>query len=113
MEKLDLLPKISAPAPIFIAYFDRDHRDDYLRLAANLRSAGLGVEVYPEPKKLGAQLKYADQKGFTVAIIAGGNEWDSSQVQVKTLASKESCEVPYTHESTTELVDCVKKVLKA
>ena len=30
-------------------------------LAARIRAAGLGVEFYPEPKKLGTQLKYADQ----------------------------------------------------
>ncbi|KAA1262550.1 Histidine--tRNA ligase [Rubripirellula obstinata] len=113
MEKLELLPKISAPAPIFIAYFDADHRDDYLRLAANLRSAGLGVEVYPEPKKLGAQLKYADQKGFTLALIAGGNEWDASTVQVKTLASKETSDVAYIHDDAKELVAFVTNALAA
>jgi histidyl-tRNA synthetase len=111
MEKLDLLPKVSATAPVFVAYFDREHRDDYLRLAANLRSAGVGAEVFPEPKKLGAQLKYADQKGFTLAIIAGGNEWQDSRVQVKTLASKESVDVNYAHDEPGEFVECVKKAL--
>ena len=34
-----------------------------------LRSAGIGVEVYPEAKKLGKQLQYADRRGFRVAIV--------------------------------------------
>ena len=29
MEQLDLLPSASTPAPVFVAFFDRDHRDDY------------------------------------------------------------------------------------
>ena len=57
MEELNLLPHASKAAPVFIPYFDADHRDDYLRLAANLRQAGIGAEVYPDPKKLGAQTK--------------------------------------------------------
>ena len=36
-----------------------------------LRAAGIGVEVFPDPKKLGQQLKYADRRGFRVALIAG------------------------------------------
>ena len=111
MEKLDLLPSVSATAPVFIAYFDRDRRDDYLRLAANLRQSGIGVEVYPEPKKLGAQLKYADRKGFTVALIAGGNEWDESKIQLKTLAKKTSSDVPYAHDAPSELIAAINAAL--
>ncbi len=103
MEQLELLPTASTPAPVMVAFFDPDFRDDYLRLAANLRSAGINTEVYPDAKKLGAQLKYADAHGFTIAIIAGGNEWDESRVQVKTLATQEKLNVAYSHETPDEL----------
>lgn len=111
MEQLELLPTASTPAPVIVAYFDKDHRDDYLRLAANLRTAGIGVEVYPDPKKLGSQLKYADQKGFTLAIIAGGNEWSENRVQVKTLATKQAIDVAYTHGSADELINVIRQSL--
>jgi histidyl-tRNA synthetase len=111
MEQLKLLPSVSAPAPVLVPFFDKNHRDDYLRLAAHLRAAGIGTEVYPNPKKLGAQLKYADQKGFTVAIIAGGNEWDEACCQVKTLATKETADVPYTHAAPGALVECVRAIV--
>ena len=104
MEQLELLPSATTPASVFIAFFDKDHRDDYLRLAANLRDAGIATEVYPDPKKLGQQLKYADTHGFKFAIVAGGNEWDSGNVQVKTLATKESCSVDYSHGSPDALI---------
>ena len=38
---------------------------------------GVGVEFYPEPKKLGGQLKYADRRGFRLAIIVGEDEWSA------------------------------------
>ena len=67
---------------------------------ARLRAAGIGVEVYPEPKKLGQQLKYADRRGFRVALIAGENEFAAGQCQVKKLATGESVTVSLTDPST-------------
>lgn len=111
MEQLSLLPESSTPAPVMVAYFDQTHRDDYLAMASQLRSAGIGVEVYPDAKKLGAQLKYADSRGFTVAIVAGGNEWTDGRVQVKTLATKSGQDVAYRHEDPSALVAAIQKIL--
>ena len=94
MEELHMLEKVSTPAPVFIPYFDKDRLHDYLRLAAAIRSAGLGVEVFPEPKRLGQQLKYADRRGFRVALIAGENEFASNICQVKDLATGKRRDVP-------------------
>ena len=68
--------------------------------------------VYPDPKRLGAQLKYADAHGFTVALVAGGNEWNESRMQVKTLATQEKQDVTYTHDSPQELAAAIKKILE-
>ena len=89
-----MIEKVATPAPVFIPYFDKDRLHDYLRLAAALRAAGIGVEVFPEPKKLGQQLKYADRRGFRVALIAGDNEFAAGTCQVKNLATAQSQPVP-------------------
>lgn len=94
MEELGLLPTASATAEVFIPYFDAARLHDYLRLAAHLRRAGLGVEVFPEPKKLGQQLKYADRRSFRVAIVAGENEFAAGTVQLKDLSAATSQTVP-------------------
>jgi histidyl-tRNA synthetase len=112
MEQLDLLPNASTPAPVFVAFFDRDYRDHYLQLAANLRQAGIGTEIYPDARKLGAQLKYADQKGFTAAIVAGGNEWSEGQVQVKHLATKEAVKVEYQHGKPERLINEIRNLIE-
>ncbi|MEM8864458.1 MAG: histidine--tRNA ligase [Planctomycetota bacterium] len=90
MEELNLLPKVRTPAPVFIPYFAADRLGDYLELAATVRAAGFGAEVYPEPKKLGKQLQYADKKGFRVALIAGPDELAADLCQVKDLSNGES-----------------------
>lgn len=111
MEQLQLLPSASTPAPVLVTFFDKNRRDDYLRLAANLRAAGIGTEVYTDAKKLGAQLKYADRKGFQLAIIAGDNEWAESRCQLKVLSTKEASDVAYTHDSPQELIERIQSIL--
>lgn len=93
MEKLEMLEPVRTPAPVLVAYFDRERLHDYLRLAQQVRAQGIGVELYPEPRKLAAQLKYADSRGFRVALIAGSQELDAGTCQVKDLARKTSQEV--------------------
>jgi len=78
---------VSTPAPVFLPFFDGKRLHDYLRLASELRGAGLGVEFYPEPKKLGQQLKYADRRKFRVALVIGEEEWTNGSCQVKDLAT--------------------------
>ncbi len=94
MEELGMIEKISTPAPVFIPYFDKDRLHDYLKLAAAVRAAGIGVEVFPEPKRLGVQLKYADRRGFRVALIAGEDEFRNATCRVKDLQSAQQQDVP-------------------
>jgi histidyl-tRNA synthetase len=110
MEELGMLPKVSTPAEIFIPYFDEKRLHDYLHLAAQLRAAGFGVEVFPEPKKLGQQLKYADRRGFRVALVAGENEFAAGNIQIKNLATTTSETVPLATDAT-ELIAALKQLL--
>ncbi len=94
LEDLGLLDERAATAPVLIALFEPDRVHDYLGLAARLRRAGLGVELYPEPRKLGAQLKYADRRGHLFAVIIGQSEFDAGTARIKVLSSGESVDVP-------------------
>ena len=93
MEELGMLEGRSASAPVFLAFFDGERASDYVALAARLRAAGVAVELYPEPRKLGAQLKYADRRGHRLAIIVGPDEWEAGRCQLKDLDAKTSEEV--------------------
>jgi histidyl-tRNA synthetase len=93
MEELGMLAATQTPAQVFIPYFDANHLGDYFKLAAELRTAGLATEVYPEPAKLGKQLQYADRRGFRVAVIAGEREFEAGECQVKNMGNKTSTNV--------------------
>lgn len=110
MEELGMLPKAVTPAEVFIPYFDAARLHDYLHLAALIRRGGFGVEVYPDPKKLGQQLKYADRRGFRVALVAGQNELDAGTVQVKNLATVQS-ETVKLDEHAAEVLAAIKRAL--
>jgi histidyl-tRNA synthetase len=94
MEELGLLEGAATMAPVLVTQFDAAALGDYLALAARLRAAGVGVEVYPDARKLGPQLAYAERKGFRLAIIAGSDELARGTWQVKDLAATTQREVP-------------------
>jgi histidyl-tRNA synthetase len=110
MQQLERLGAQRTPAQIFIAYFDVSRLGDYFRIAAALRGAGLAVEVYPEPVKLGKQLQYADRKGFRVAIIAGDREFAAGECQVKNLSTAESTTVTLADDAGAVLAE-VQRIL--
>ena len=111
LEQLDRLPGAKTPAPVLLCMFDATRRNDYLKLAAKLRAEGVGVEVYPEPKKLGKQLQYADRQGFRAALIIGDAEFTAGQCQVKHLQSGESVNVPYDGDDAEAVVKEIRRLL--
>ena len=82
---------------------------DYARIAAELRAAGLAVEVYGGDDKLGKQLKYADRSGVPLAILYGSRERDAGAIKLKDLregAATREADVP-----RGELIARVKALL--
>ncbi|MGO8691336.1 MAG: histidine--tRNA ligase [Thermoguttaceae bacterium] len=110
MEELQMIEKVSTPAAVLIAYFDAARLHDYLRLAAAVRAAGLGVELFPEPRKLGQQLKYADRRGFRVTLIAGQDEFARGVCQVKDLQRETKQDVPLEPDAQS-IIEAVRRIL--
>jgi histidyl-tRNA synthetase len=106
MEELGLVAAASTPAAVLVAQFERERLDDYLSAAARLRKRGIAVEVFPEAKKVGKQLEYANRKGHRVVLIAGSNEFAAGTWQIKLLATGEQRTVP-----DAELLDAVQQSL--
>ncbi len=110
LEELGMLEKVSSPVKVLIPYFDRALTQEYIRLASLLRRHGIGAEVYPDAKKLGQQLKYADRKGFSAALILGSGELEKGVVQVKNLKAQTQEDVPYA-EGGEELLEYLGRLL--
>jgi histidyl-tRNA synthetase len=88
MEELKLLGTTSTPAPVIIFNFSKELMPSYQLMARRIRAAGIGVEVYPETKKLNAQFQYAEKKGFAAGIIAGTDEMTQGVWKVKDLKAR-------------------------
>ena len=64
---------------------DTERIDDYLKLTQQIRRAGINAETYFGSGNLGKQLQYADRCEIPLAIIAGSEEFESGQYQIKDL----------------------------
>jgi len=64
-----------------------------LTLAERLRTAGLRVDVYPEPSNYGKQFKYAEQRRIRYALLLSHREQAAEVVAVKDLVSGEQVDV--------------------
>jgi histidyl-tRNA synthetase len=76
-------------AEVMVTLFEGEPIEDALRLAQELRAAGLRVDVYPEPDKLGKQFKYAAARGVGFVTVAGGDERVRGEVMVKNMITGE------------------------
>jgi histidyl-tRNA synthetase len=89
-----LKPLERTPAEVLVTTMGAQYLEKYLRIAAELRAAGINTEVYLEEAKLDKQLQYASRKDFRVALIAGETEFASNLVQIKDLNAREAHTVP-------------------
>jgi histidyl-tRNA synthetase len=103
MEELKMVDQVRTPAPVLIPFFDPNRLHDYLQIAARLRSAGIGVELFPDAKKLGAQLKYANRRGHRIALIAGEDELSAGNCQIKEMLTG--------HSTTVSLADDAQQLI--
>ena len=94
----------TAPADVMVTIWNLDGVPDALGLAAELRSTGLRVEVYPEADKIGKQLKYASSRAIPFVTVVGDDELAKGVVTLKTLATGEQQVV-----ARADVADVVKR----
>jgi histidyl-tRNA synthetase len=93
-------------APVLVTSMDESRINEYLRIGAILREAGVATEVYFEKDRLSDQLRYANKKGFSIAIIAGETEFAQNSIKIKNLLTGDESMVPI-----SELAQKVKELL--
>ncbi|MGE5776806.1 MAG: histidine--tRNA ligase, partial [Chloroflexota bacterium] len=110
LEKYGLMPKELNvnPAPVFVTVFDQDRVSDSLKLASELRRAGLKVVCYPEVVKLQKQFKYADRIGAKVTLVLGPDEVQNGLVAVKNLLNGEQVTI-----AREMVAETIRKILNA
>ncbi len=98
-------PEIAAsnPADVMVTIWNKETIGESLKLANELRQQGLRVTVYPEPNKLGKQIKYADSIKVPFVCIFGESEVAENKVTLKNMKTGE--------QKTFERDDIAKKSL--
>jgi len=85
---------VQASGPdVLVTLFDESSEPDALRLAGELRAAGLRVEVYPEADKLGKQFKYASARNAAHVAILGADERARGEVTIKNMRTGDQTSV--------------------
>jgi len=106
LQEKGLIPVfVPTPAPVLVTIFDESLWLNSYALAANLRSAGIKVTMYPEPAKLPKQFKYGDRMGMQVVIVIGPDEAAADKVTVKNLKNGT--------QETVDRADVLKAVQKS
>jgi histidyl-tRNA synthetase len=77
----------TAGADVMVAIWSEESLGDSLKLAQDLRSAGLRVDLYPEADKLGKQFKYASSRAVSFVAVVGDEERARGEVAIKDLRS--------------------------
>ncbi|MDR3619928.1 MAG: histidine--tRNA ligase [Paludisphaera borealis] len=78
----------TATAQVLIANFPGTDPAVGFRMAAQLRKAGIGVEIYPEPAQIGKQMGYGSKHGHKLAIIVGPDEVAAQVFNIRYLATR-------------------------
>jgi histidyl-tRNA synthetase len=83
----------SAPADVMVTIWSEDTAAESLKLAGELRQQGLRVTVYPDPDKLGKQIKYADQIKVPYVCVLGETEINDGTVTIKNMTTGEQASI--------------------
>ncbi|OGM75260.1 histidine--tRNA ligase [Candidatus Woesebacteria bacterium RIFOXYB1_FULL_38_16] len=91
IDELNLWPNLpDTQTMVLVCVLSSDIFEKSLDIVSNLRNNGVNCEIALESdKKIGGQLKYADQKGIPYAIIIGPDEIKSNKLVLKNLATRQ------------------------
>ena len=89
MDEAGWLGSSQAITPVLMANFPGTDPMIPFRMAARLRSAGIGTEVYPEPIQIGKQMGYGSNRGHRLAVIVGPDEASREVFNLRDLRSRQ------------------------
>ena len=105
-QQLDIpaLPKPNA----FIAYLGEEAKIEAMKIASELRKAGIAVIIATGDKSLKGQMRQANSLGIAYALILGEQEIASQNVMLRDMRSGEQKTIPLA-EITSRLLNEIKQ----
>jgi histidyl-tRNA synthetase len=108
LREAGLLPEAGSCVQALVGLMDDARLGESLKLASELRAAGINTEVQLEAKKLARQFQYADRAGIRFMVLVGEDEAARAAVTVKDLRAQAQFEVP-----RAGLADAIRERLEA
>jgi len=96
----------SSPADVMVTIWNKESVGESIKLAQELRAAGLRVDLYPEADKVRKQFKYASSLRIPFVAVLGEDEQAKGLVALKDMQSGEQRAVP-----RAEVAQLVKELL--
>ncbi|MGB8636168.1 MAG: histidine--tRNA ligase [Rhodanobacteraceae bacterium] len=93
LREAGLLGPARSTVQALVTHMDDAHMAHYLKLAGELRAAGIATEAVMQPGKLGKQFKHADRAGIRFVLVLGENELAKGTVTVKDMRREDQFEV--------------------
>ncbi|MFQ5710780.1 MAG: histidine--tRNA ligase [Candidatus Geothermarchaeales archaeon] len=93
---------------VFITYTEEDMMLEALGMVRKIRGAGIPVDYDLSGRRLEAQLKYAEKKGYRNVVIVGKREWSEGKVVLKDFTTGKQVEI-----SPGELIESLKNISRA
>lgn len=85
MEERKMFADSGTGADVMVGVWDEALTGEAIRLAGELRRAGLRVDLFPDREKIGKQMKYADGRGYPFVALVGPDEQSRGEVSIKDL----------------------------
>ncbi len=94
LREAGLIESAESSVEVLVAQMDEVRLSEYLKLASELRRAGINAEVQLESRKVAKQFQYADRAGIRFVLLLGEDEAARGVVAVKDMRKQEQFEVP-------------------
>jgi histidyl-tRNA synthetase len=89
LDEAGRLKSTATTVPVLVANFPGTDALIPFKLAARLRAAGIGAEVFPDPIPIGKQMGYGSKRGHKLAVIVGPDEEARQVFNLRSLTTRE------------------------
>ena len=89
LDEAGWLKSATTTVPVLVANFPGTDPVIAFTMAARLRKAGIGAEVYPDPIPIGKQMGYGSTRGHKLAVIVGPDEQARQVFNLRNLSNRQ------------------------
>ncbi len=109
MDELNLYPESlgGTLVQVLVTVFNEDTRRASMKIANQLRQAGVNTELHFEARKIGKQFGHADKKGIPIVAVAGPDEIEKGIVTLRRLRDGKEFTVPM-DEASSKVTDLLE-----